>query len=320
MRIEIENLNDNAPIIRLVDNTIEVKEGEQTRGMILTSIGVYDKDDATALKCVFENRLTFLDPFELRTSPDKFDPFITWCILKVRDEMFIDYDAVKLSSYLLELLVIDDAKQPVYPNTGLSRSQIKIRVIPVNTRPPMFVSGNEQTIYTIDSVRPGTAITTVLATDFENPNPDRIIYEIDNSFLSSNKKFELVYKNTTNLYWGSVNLVTKEKLDVSESPYVISITAYDGPIGMRDTLKSRKILKVYVLNKGSLSVWVNKDNGQPVDYYSVSLNEEQEPNSQVVTIQAVIPSLFKEENKLNDIIYSIEGSNNNNNSNITSIL
>jgi hypothetical protein len=76
-----------------------------------------------------------------------------------------------------------------------------------------------------------------------------------------------------------VNLVTKEKLNVSESPYVISITAYDGPIGMRDTLKSRKILKVYVLNKGSLSVWVNKDNGQPVDYYSVSLNEEQELNS-----------------------------------------
>jgi hypothetical protein len=75
----------------------------------------------------------------------------------------------------------------VYPNTGSSHGQIKIRVIPVNSRPPMFVSGNEQTVFTIDSVRPGTAITTVLATDFENPNPDRIIYEIGNSFFSAIK-------------------------------------------------------------------------------------------------------------------------------------
>jgi hypothetical protein len=106
------------------------------------------------------------------------------------------------------------------------------------------------------------------------------------------------------LYWGSVNLVTKEKLAVSESPYIISITAYDGLIGMRDTLKSRKILKVYVLNKG---------NGQPVDYYSIHLYEERMPIIQVVTIQAVIPNLFKDEKKLNEILCSIETNNNTDN-------
>jgi len=307
MTIRIENLNDNAPIIRtntITDNTFEVKEGEQTRGMRLAQIAVIDKDDATGLRCLFENRLTFLDPFELKTSPDKFDPFITWCILKVRDDMFIDYDAVKLSSYLFDLLVVDEEKPPVYPNSGVSRAQMKVRVIPVNSKPPMFMNGNEQTFYTLDTARPGTVLGTILATDFENPNPDRLIYVIDD--LPGNKKFELQFKASTNLYWGSVNLITKQKLDVSESPYIISVTAYDGPIGMRDTLKSRKIIKVYVLNKGSLSVWVNKDNGQPVDYYSVNIDEEQDAGSQVVRIQAIIPNLFKDSDKSNEIIYSID--------------
>lgn len=316
LTIIINNINDNPPDIRLEkqsENLIEIKEGEQTRGAILQKISVFDKDGATGLECVFGTGLKTLDPFELRTSMDAHDPHIAWCILKVRDDMIVDYDIMKKAYYLLEIVVIDNVPPPVYPNRGISRAQIRIRVIPVNNKPPRFVNGNEETFNVLDSIRPNTLIGTVLATDMENPNPDRIIYKFD-TFLprSFYDKFELRQnQNSTSSYWGSVGIFTTQPLLVSESPYILTIIAYDGPLELKDTLSSRKIVRINVLNKGSMSVWVNETTGQPVDFYSVDLEEEQPPNTPFLTVKAnILESNHKD--LLNDgqIFYSIVEENN----------
>jgi hypothetical protein len=190
------------------------------------------------------------DPFEFRTVQQ--DPQTIVCVLKVRDDMFVDYDVVRKSFYLIELVVHDTLPPPVYPNRGFTRAQIRIKVKPVNNRPPMFVNGNDETFYVLDSIRPDTCIGTVLATDMENPNPDRLTYQLDQSVFSNGlDKFELkTISNTTNLYWGSAGLFVKAKLDVNDSPYLITVVVYDGPPDLKDTLSSRKIVKVVVLNKG----------------------------------------------------------------------
>ncbi len=150
-----------------------------------------------------------------------------------------------------------------------------------------------------------------MATDIENPNPERLIYQLNttvqttaNDFISD--KFELIHKDSTNFHWGSVELVTKAKLDAKESPYLLSVTAYDGPPNLGTTLSSKKTIKVNVLNKGSMSVWVDKNTGESVDYYSVSVLEEQEPNTLVLSVQAVLFSLDSNEPDNTSLIYEIE--------------
>jgi hypothetical protein len=158
LTIKISNLNDNAPLISLAnmkENTIEVKEGEHTRGMILSEIELFDRDDATQLDCLFQNGLSTYEVFEFKFSPDLTSPFKSWCILKVQDGMFISYDAIRKSSYLFDLNVMDLKQTPVYPNSGFSKVQINIRVIPVNNMPPTFVNGNEEIFTIFDSAKIG---------------------------------------------------------------------------------------------------------------------------------------------------------------------
>lgn len=227
-------------------------EGPSTKGKILLQIPVYDKDDATGLQCVFgDDGMATSDPFEFKTVSN--DPHTTVCVLKVRDDMVINYDVMRRSFYLLELAVIDRLPPPVYPNTGISRAQIRVRIIPVNNQPPVFVNGNEETFYVLDSIPSGILVGTVLATDMENPNPDRLIYQIDPILSDPNvpEKFELRSSfNTTQSYWGSAGLFVKGKLEVSESPYLITVTVFDGPPDLKDTKYSQKLFKVVVLNKG----------------------------------------------------------------------
>jgi hypothetical protein len=151
LTILIDNVNDNAPEIDLEnDFTIEIKEGEDTRGMGLLSIRVFDRDDATGLKCLFPNGFTFLDhnePFEFKYGQVTNDPHSAWCTLKVRDDSFIENDIAKKSNYLLELIVWDRAQPSVYPNKGSANVQIRVKVTPVNKKAPSFINGNEETFF-----------------------------------------------------------------------------------------------------------------------------------------------------------------------------
>lgn len=200
--------------------------------------------------------------------------------------MIVDYDVMRKSFYLLELVVRDMIPRPVLPNMGETRSQIRVRVIPVNNQPPLFVNGESETIYVLDSIRPGTLIGTVLATDMENPNPDRLTYALDMPLIESvgsgiDEKFELKSStNTTPTYWGSAGLFVKAKLDVADSPYLIPVVVYDGPPDLSDTQMNRKTFTVVVLNKGlifSLSIYF-----EPVIiriiYYKVYDNSKKRKN------------------------------------------
>ena len=154
------------------------------------------------------------------------------------------------------------------------------------------MNGDEERFYVLDSIPPNTLIGTILATDFENPNPAQIRYKIENLDVLSvgSSEFELVaHQNVTKAHWGSVGLFNKNKLNVSNSPYILSIVAYDGDIDLKDTLSSRKIVTVFVLNKGSMSVWTNSETGQPTDSYSARINEEVPGGTFVVKIKANIP-------------------------------
>ena len=119
-------------------------------------------------------------------------------------------------------------------------------------------------------------------------------------------EFEFMHKIAINFYSGSVELITKAKLDVKQSPYLLVVTAYDGPVHLGTTLFSKKTVRVHVLNKGSMSVWVDKSTGEAVDYYSARVDEEQSPNTAVLNVQAVWPSLTGEETDPVNIVYEIE--------------
>jgi hypothetical protein len=225
LTIEINNINNSPPQIVDSDDhsneiVIEVSEGEDTRDMILKSIHVFDADGAQHLQCVFSDGYTRQDPFELRTVPEKDDPNSVRCVLKVVDSMYIDYDTTRRSSYLLEMKVLDKEPKPVYPNAGETVKKIRVNVKAVNNKPPKFVNGDEETFYILDSNKPGTLIGTVLATDVENTNPDSIVYKIESIVdkMSMKKKANLIgdkfelrkIVNSTNAYWGSVGLYTRE--------------------------------------------------------------------------------------------------------------
>ena len=302
LTVLIEGVNDNAPEIEspLLDNnelTFEVREGEWTRGLIITKLRIFDKDDATGLQCLFANGLRNLEPFELRMSRDSDDPLHTaWCVLKVGDTMQVNYDVLRRDLYLLDIVVLDEQPQPpVYPNPGRANVQVKLKVISVNKHAPMFLNGEKETFYVLDSLRPDTLIGTISATDVENPNPDRIIYQLVEDAQSSNvsELFELKqYKATKEgKHWGSVGLVSKARLSAKDSPYVLAVTAYDGPPELSDTLSSHKIITVVVLNKGSMSVWSDATSGLPLDYYACDVREDVAPGTLVTRLQARLADL-----------------------------
>ena len=65
LTIRFNNLNDNAPVILRNNLKIEVQEGQKSQGIILAQIEIFDRDDASNLKCLFENdRSTFEVSFD----------------------------------------------------------------------------------------------------------------------------------------------------------------------------------------------------------------------------------------------------------------
>ncbi len=344
LKIIFVNLNDNAPVIKLstkFENTIEVEEGVKTQGKILAQIEVFDRDGASGLRCLFGNELTIhevsvavlvvvsktgkelltvkqsnsfyfltiLKYFEFKTERDRSDPFKAWCILKVQNDRYISYDATKQSYYLFDLVVTDNKFPPIGTNKGLSRAQIKVHILAVNNKPPMFLGGDEETFIVFDSARNGTVVGTIQATDLEDANPEKLIYVL-NSTNSTNPngisdKFELVNKASA-FHWGSVELVTKAKLNGKESPYRLVVTAYDGPIHLESTRSSMKLLIVNVLNQGTVSTWSEKETGKPVGYYMKMVEEEQPAGTLVVTVNAVVPSFNKKDVEDVEILYEIE--------------
>ncbi len=223
--------------------------------------------------------------------------------------MYINYDSNKRSNYLLNFDVLDQFKEPVGNNRGKSQGQINVHVLSVNNRPPMFLNGNEEAFYSLDSAKTGTLIGTILATDTENLNPEQLIYILNttnSSVLGESDKFELFVNKKSDFHWGAVELITKSKLDAKESPYTLVVTAYDGPINFGTTKSSQKHIKVYVINKGSFNVWVDKKTGEAVDYYTQKIDEELPADTLVITVQAVLQSINQEDLEDTEIVYEVE--------------
>jgi hypothetical protein len=254
---------------------------------------VFDKDDARGLDCLFSNGFHTYESFELKTHLDSVDSYhVAWCMLKVQEGRAIEYDVTKRESYVLDIDIMDTKpKPPVYPNTGRTSFQVFIKVISVNNKPPMFLNGDKETFYVLDSVRPGYLVSTLSAIDMDSPNPEHLIYKVDTRLSPQfEDNFELVkYQKPNRKYYGSVGLLTKAKMNVSHSPYILNIIVYDGPPQFKSTLFSRKMVSVVVLNKGSMSVWCDPSNGISVDYYSADLEEEMTKDSLVLRVQARIP-------------------------------
>ena len=83
------------------------------------------------------------------------------------------------------------------------------------------------------------------------------------------------------------------------------------PLGLiRETMSSRKIIKIFVLNKGSSSVWSSTDSGLPVDFYTASLNEEVAANTSMISVRVNIPNehIYQAKQNVNKSVlsYSIE--------------
>jgi hypothetical protein len=308
--IHIDGINDNTPEIMMDKYEFSILEGDTSIGKLITKIKVVDLDGASGLKCIFTNNnlnSPYWDVFEFKTEIDPNDSRVAYCLLQVQANSIVRYDVIKRSELFIILTVVDDQQEPVFPNKGHASIEFKIRVKNIN-KPPMFVNGKEETFYVLDSIRPGQVVGTLLATDLDNLNPTQVTYQIANEDIYKDS-FELVTmipSTIGNQYWASTQLRTKSKLDVNLSPYVLLIIAKDS-----SNSGSYKTVKVFVLNKGSMSVWINVANGKPVDYYSAEINEETNEDELVLTVKASIPNNYSDKNSELDIVveYSLDEPN-----------
>jgi hypothetical protein len=312
--VNFQTVNDNAPVIEIKgysDSIIEITEGPANRGKELKQIRVTDRDDASNLRCVFgASGLEHQEPFVLSTDFKNVDRnqrvHEAWCILSVQPDKYVSLDATGISFYNLEI-VVEDLEHPVLPNLGRSSVPIVVYVKGVNNFPPSFINGEDEKFFILDSHEPNTLITTLLAIDEENPgnnlyykimdSDDSFRFKIVNPSIQSSAKSKSV-----GVYLG------EEHLPIRKKPYMLTVRCYDGPIDLTTTLSAEKKLFIYVINKGSVSVWVDSTTGEPIDYYRVDLIEKTQQDHLLITIQANLPlnSNAKNNNNGSSVRYYIE--------------
>ncbi|XP_050194596.1 protocadherin-23 [Myiozetetes cayanensis] len=167
VRIEVLDVNDNAPVVQLLDE-VEVPENAQP-GFIVTRVSASDADSRPALQFVF----IYDNSPGMKFAIDQHTGVVT-----VVEPLDFEETAV----YKLKIIVSDSVHQ--------TEAELTILVLDINDNPPVFTQDSYQ-VNLPELISMDATILTLSATDRDSEHNGMISYKI----LSSSEGFSIDHKN-----------------------------------------------------------------------------------------------------------------------------
>ncbi|XP_064835127.1 protocadherin gamma-C5-like [Oncorhynchus masou masou] len=235
IRVEILDVNDNAPEIVLTSSPNPVKE-DASLGTVVALIGAKDLDSVengkVSLSLIGEH------PFKLK--PSYADNYAILTDSELDRELF--------SEYKLKIVASDSGSPPL-----TSKTEVIVRVLDVNDNPPVF-SQPSYTVYVRENNAAGSIMCSVSASDPDIGENAKITYSILDSKVQDVSVSSYIYINSDNGSIYSMHSFDYEKLKV----FQIQVQAKDHG---SPSLSSNVTVHVFILDQN--------DNAPAVIYPSV---------------------------------------------------
>ncbi|XP_031663876.1 protocadherin gamma-C5 isoform X2 [Oncorhynchus kisutch] len=248
IRVEILDVNDNAPEIVLTSLPNPVKE-DASLGTVVALIGAKDLDSVengkVSLSLIGEH------PFKLK--PSYADNYAILTDSELDRELF--------SEYKLKIIASDSGSPPL-----TSKKELIVRVLDVNDNPPVF-SQPSYTVYVRENNAAGSIMCSVSASDPDIGENAKISYSILDSKVHDVSVSSYIYINSDNGSIYSMHSFDYEKLKV----FQIQVQAKDHG---SPSLSSNVTVHVFILDQN--------DNAPAVIYPSVvmgSVSHQKMPRS-----------------------------------------
>ncbi|XP_038860846.1 protocadherin gamma-C5-like [Salvelinus namaycush] len=248
IRVEILDVNDNAPEIVLTSSPNPVKE-DASLGTVVALIGAKDLDSVengkVSLSLIGEH------PFKLK--PSYADNYAILTDSELDRELF--------SEYKLTIVAFDSGSPPL-----TSKKEVIVRVLDVNDNPPVF-SQPSYTVYVRENNAAGSIMCSVSASDPDIGENAKISYSILDSKVQDVSVSSYIYINSDNGSIYSMHSFDYEKLKV----FQIQVQAKDRG---SPSLSSNVTVHVFILDQN--------DNAPAVIYPSTvmgSVSHQKMPRS-----------------------------------------
>uniref|UniRef100_A0A4W5RWS3 Protocadherin 1 gamma 31 n=1 Tax=Hucho hucho TaxID=62062 RepID=A0A4W5RWS3_9TELE len=223
IRVEILDVNDNAPEIVLTSSPNPVKE-DASLGTVVALIGAKDLDSVengkVSLSLIGEH------PFKLR--PSYADNYAILTDSKLDRELF--------SEFKLQIVASDSGSPPL-----TSKKEVIVRVLDVNDNPPVF-SQPSYTVYVRENNAAGLIMCSVSASDPDIGENAKISYSILDSKVQDVSVSSYIYINSDNGSIYSMHSFDYEKLKV----FQIQVQANDQG---SPSLSSNTTVHVFILDQ-----------------------------------------------------------------------
>ena len=217
LRIDIHDINDNAPVFSEPMYTFNVKESHYVSPFEIGQIQATDQDAGINSRISFEivnNEILGL-PFLLQSTTGG----------NVRFTAIGGIDREVQSQYNLTILARDFA--PI--NTMTSSAVVLITVIDDNDNAPIFDESYENPITAVLDTPAGTRLSTLTATDMDAGRNGEIIFTMTaiNDEVDVTRDYHLEYITNRN---GVINLITDKTIGLDSDNTIFNITARDNGI------------------------------------------------------------------------------------------
>ncbi|XP_071194259.1 protocadherin gamma-C5-like isoform X28 [Salvelinus alpinus] len=223
IRVEILDVNDNAPEIVLTSSPNPVKE-DASLGTVVALIGAKDLDSVengkVSLSLIGEH------PFKLK--PSYADNYAILTDSELDRELF--------SEYKLTIVAFDSGSPPL-----TSKKEVTVRVLDVNDNPPVF-SQPSYTVYVRENNAAGSIMCSVSASDPDIGENAKISYSILDSKVQDVSVSSYIYINSDNGSIYSMHSFDYEKLKV----FQIQVQAKDRGF---PSLSSNVTVHVFILDQ-----------------------------------------------------------------------
>ncbi|XP_055799119.1 protocadherin gamma-C5-like isoform X20 [Salvelinus fontinalis] len=223
IRVEILDVNDNAPEIVLTSSPNPVKE-DASLGTVVALIGAKDLDSVengkVSLSLIGEH------PFKLK--PSYADNYAILTDSELDREIF--------SEYKLTIVAFDSGSPPL-----TSKKEVIVRVLDVNDNPPVF-SQPSYTVYVRENNAAGSIMCSVSASDPDIGENAKISYSILDSKVQDVSVSSYIYINSDNGSIYSMHSFDYEKLKV----FQIQVQAKDRG---SPSLSSNVTVHVFILDQ-----------------------------------------------------------------------
>ncbi|XP_045080311.1 protocadherin gamma-C5-like isoform X6 [Coregonus clupeaformis] len=248
IRVEILDVNDNAPEIVLTSSPNPVKE-DASLGTVVALIGAKDLDSVENGKV----SLSLIGEYPFKLKPSFADNYAILTDSKLDRELF--------SEYKLKIVASDSGSPPL-----TSKKEVIVRVLDVNDNPPVF-SQPSYTVYVRENNAAGSIMCSVSASDPDIGENAKISYSILDSKVQDVSVSSYIYINSDNGSIYSMHSFDYEKLKV----FQIQVQAKDHG---SPSLSSNATVHVFILDQN--------DNAPAVIYPSAvmgSVSHQKMPRS-----------------------------------------